>query len=291
MKAISGEIRLSASDLSNHLACHHLTSLDLAVSLGARTAPAWRSPDAEVLQERGMAHENAYLAHLEAQGVSILNLRDIDDSERALAETREAMESGVEAIAQATLANGRWFGRSDVLRRVERTSKLGGWSYEVYDCKLACETKAATILQLSLYSELLESIQGVLPESMYVVPPGVDFQPEKYRVLDFAAYYRFVKARLEKAIEQNRNGITTSAEPTAHCEVCRWWQECDAEWRKTGSPVSGSRNQQTATQATIGLGSNDGRATGCPPAADPESPRPRIKRGIRQRSANKRGCR
>ena len=232
MKAISGEIRLSASDLSNHLACHHLTSLDLAVSLGARPAPSWRSPDAEVLRERGMAHENAYLAHLEAQGVSMLNLRDIDDSEKALAETRAAMESGVEAIAQATLASGRWFGRSDVLRRVERASDLGSWSYEVYDCKLACETKAATILQLSLYSELLASVQGVLPDSMYVVVPGVDFQPEQYRVLDFAAYYRFVKARLERAIEQNRNGITTFAEPTAHCEICRWWQECDAEWRK-----------------------------------------------------------
>jgi predicted RecB family nuclease len=67
---------------------------------------------------------------------------------------------------------------------------------------------------------------------MFVVPPGVDFQPEKYRVLDFAAYYRFVKARLERAIEQNRNGITTFAEPTAHCEICRWFQECDADWRK-----------------------------------------------------------
>jgi predicted RecB family nuclease len=232
MKATSGSIRLSATDLSNHLACHHLTSLDLAVSLGARPAPAWHSPDARVLQERGMAHENAYLAHLEAQGVCIVNLRDIDDSERALAETRAAMGRGVQAIAQGTLANGRWFGRSDVLRRVERASNLGGWSYEVYDCKLACETKAATILQLSLYSELLESIQEILPESMYVVPPGVDFQPERYRVLDFAAYYRFVKARLERAIEQNRNGITTSAEPTAHCEICRWWQECDAEWRQ-----------------------------------------------------------
>ena len=82
MKAISGEIRLSASDLSNHLACHHLTSLNLAVSLGAKPAPAWRSPDAEVLQERGMANEDAYLKHLEAQGVSVLNLRDIEDSVR-----------------------------------------------------------------------------------------------------------------------------------------------------------------------------------------------------------------
>jgi hypothetical protein len=75
------------------------------VAIGARPAPVWHSPDAKVLQERGMVH-------LEAQGVSILNLRDIDDSERALAEARSAMESGLEAIAQATLTHGRWFGAS-----------------------------------------------------------------------------------------------------------------------------------------------------------------------------------
>jgi hypothetical protein len=48
------------------------------------------------------------------------------------------------------LQTGQWFGRADVLQRVERPSKLGDWSYEVYDCKLARETKAETILQLSL---------------------------------------------------------------------------------------------------------------------------------------------
>src|ERR1700732_4563920 len=232
MKASSGNIRLSASDLSNHLACHHLTSLDLAVSVGARSAPTWHSPDARVLQERGIAHENAYLKHLEAQGVSIVDLRDINGDERAFAETRAAMEQGVDAIAQATLAIGRWFGRSDVLRRVERASKLGSWSYEVYDCKLARETKAASILQLSLYSDLWGSIQEVLPESMYVIPPGVGFRPEQYRVLDFAAYYRYIKARLERAVEPNGTDHSTYAEPIAHCDICRWWSECDAQWRK-----------------------------------------------------------
>ena len=78
-----------------------------------------------------MAHENAYLEHLQAQGVFVTDLRDIYDDERALTETCAAMERGVDAIAQATLANGRWFGRSDVLQRVERASNLGGWSYEV----------------------------------------------------------------------------------------------------------------------------------------------------------------
>jgi predicted RecB family nuclease len=114
---------------------------------------------------------------------------------------------------------------------VESPSRLGTWSYEVYDCKLARETKAATILQLSLYSRLVEAIQGVLPDSMYVVPPGETFKPEQYRVLDYAAYYRYVKSRLETATNQSTRTTETYPEPTPHCEVCRWQQECDQERR------------------------------------------------------------
>ena len=104
-------------------------------------------------------------------------------------------------IAQATLRNGHWFGRADVLRRVDKPSAIGPWSYEVSDCKLARDTKAGTILQLSLYSELLEKVQGVSPEFMYVVPRTENFEEERYRVLDYAAYFRQVKARLERAVE------------------------------------------------------------------------------------------
>src|SRR5579862_8147337 len=118
MKATSGAIRLSASDLSNHLACGHLTALDLAIVTGSRSAPTWHSPDAWVLQQRGMEHEKAYLNHLEAEGVAVCDLRAFDEDEKALSETVAAMERGVPAIAQATLAKGRWFGRADVLRRV-----------------------------------------------------------------------------------------------------------------------------------------------------------------------------
>jgi uncharacterized protein len=153
MKAEAGKIRLSATDLANHLACHHLTSLDLAVAVGARSAPIWHSPDLWVLRQRGFEHEAAYLKYLTTQGMSIVDLRDIGDDQRAVAETHAAMKQGVDVIAQATLANGRWFGRADVLRRVQRAGRFGRWSYEVYDCKLARETKAATILQLSLYSD------------------------------------------------------------------------------------------------------------------------------------------
>jgi predicted RecB family nuclease len=252
MKANAKTIRLSASDLSNHLACRHLTALDLAVATGQRPAPKWHSPDAWVLQQRGMEHEKAYLNHLEAEGIPITDLREIDNDENALAETLAAMQQGVPAIAQATLTNGRWFGRADVLRRVERPSTLGNWSYEVSDCKLARETKAATILQLSLYSELVTTVQGVVPESMYVVPPGEGFHPETYRVLDYAAYYRYVKARLEVAVDGSGQVTETYPEPTPHCDVCRWWQDCDSIRRKDDhlSLVAGiSRSQRKQLHA------------------------------------------
>ena len=186
MKSVSGEFGLSASDLSNHLACRHLTSLDLAVAIGARPTPTWHSPDLWVLQKRGLEHESAYVAHLAAQGLFVVDLRDVSEEE-ASREVGAAMEKGVDIIVQPTLASGRWFGRADVLRRVERASRLGAWSYEVYDCKLALETKAATILQLSLYSECVGGIQGECPEYMHVVPPSNDFSSEPYRVFDYAA--------------------------------------------------------------------------------------------------------
>jgi predicted RecB family nuclease len=232
MKASAANLRLSASDLSNHLACRHLTALDLAVAAGKRSAPTWHSPDAWILQQRGIAHEDAYMLHLESQGLSIVNLRDVGNDEKAVVETVAALQKGPDVIVQATLAEANWFGRADVLRRVEHPSKLGGWSYEVYDCKLARETKAATILQLSLYSELLDVVQGVLPESMYVVPPGESFRPERYRVLDYAAYYRYVKARLQTAVTEDGRGSETYPEPTPHCEVCRWRPDCETERRK-----------------------------------------------------------
>ena len=50
------------------------------------------------------------------------------------------------------------------MRRVEKPSNLGSWSYEVIDTKLARETKGNTILQLCLYSDLLADTQKLSPE-------------------------------------------------------------------------------------------------------------------------------
>ena len=64
---------------------------------------------------------------------------------------------------------------------------------------------------------------------MYVVPPGDGFASQRYRVLDFDAYYRHVRARLEAVSSESK---LSYPEPTAHCEFCRWWQQCDGRWRR-----------------------------------------------------------
>jgi predicted RecB family nuclease len=247
MKIIGQQIRLSASDLSNHLACRHLTTLNLQVARGERTAPDWAAPDLKVIQELGLRHEAAYLADLAARGLVVEHLgeTDLKDEERLLAETLALMERGAQVIAQGALGDGEWFGRPDVLRRVEKPSKRWTWSYEVADTKLARETKATTILQLSLYSDLLKQIQGTLPEFLWVVPPGEGYAGEKYPVLEYAAYYRHVRKRLLKAVGGDA-GKETYPEPVEHCSVCRWFKECDQRRRADDhlSLVAGIRRQQ-----------------------------------------------
>jgi predicted RecB family nuclease len=228
MRIHDQEVTLAATDLANHLSCPHLTILNLRLAKGEVAAPAWDNPHLRVLQQRGLEHERTYIQHLRSKGLSIVDLsREADD--KAM---REAMKSGAQAIVQPSFASGDWRGRADVLLRVDQLEKetlLGSWSYEVVDCKLACETKAETILQLCLYSELVAELQGLDPERLHVIRPNVAFKPESYRLAAFAAYYRVVKKALQDAVKSGRED--TYPEPVAHCDICRWWKECDAQRR------------------------------------------------------------
>ena len=229
MKLDAGQLRLSATDLANHLACRHLTALERGMVEGRWKPPDYYRPEADVLAQRGLEHERAYLAHLEREGMTITRLDD-EAGAGGLERTLKAMFSGAEVIAQATLAGGRWVGRADVLRKVARPSPLGDWSYEALDTKLARETRAGAILQLCLYSELLREMQGVLPENMYVVPRRPDFPLETFRVEEYLAYYRLVRRRLEAAADAEPEPLTYP-DPVPHCDICRWWPRCDRQRR------------------------------------------------------------
>ena len=114
-----------------------------------------------LLQERGDAHERAYLERLRAERSERSD--EIDRTATCARPTSfgrprrrrsTAMRRGVDVIYQATFFDGRWRGHADFLLRVERPSDLGV-DYEVADTKLARSVKAGAILQVCVYADRL----------------------------------------------------------------------------------------------------------------------------------------
>ena len=94
--------------------------------------------------ERGSIHEQNYVSHLEKSSLEVVRIDGLDITEDVKKETLSAMKQGTEVIVQGVLSYSGWGGRIDILRRVDKPSALGDWSYEVIDTKLARETKAGT---------------------------------------------------------------------------------------------------------------------------------------------------
>lgn len=230
MKKISDDqFLLSAGDLVNHTNCEHLTHLDILVASDAMKKPDYYDPLLESLRIRGDLHEQAFIQHLKDNGHDVTTIEGVDINDSSFKSTIDAMQRGDEIIVQASLLHGNWRGRADILRRVEKPSKFGNWSYEVLDTKLARETKGGTVLQLCLYADLLSNIQGLVPDYIYVVSPWSDFEPQRFRFVDYAAYFRQMKLSTEQSILDTDH--VTYPDPNSSCDVCRWKNTCDKRRR------------------------------------------------------------
>lgn len=253
MRDRGSQIELSASDLVGFLNCNHFTTLDLKVASGELSKLAIYDPFLEVLRERGFRHEHAFIERLNQLGLSTETVEGVGIEDANVAETINAMGRGVDVIIQGALRAGQWAGRADVLRRIETPSCFGSWSYEVYDTKLARETKGGTVLQLCLYSDLLAATQEAQPEKAYVVVPWSDYDPQAFRMADFGAYYRKAKSALETACKFGAD--TTYPEPTLHCDICRWFDVCEKRRRNDDhlSYVAGITTNQMVELREIGI--------------------------------------
>ncbi len=228
MRALEEDLALSATDLSNFLSCRHRTALDMAVAYGKRKRPHFQDPLLDLLIERGKKHEQSYVESLLKDGLTVVDLTVVADRVGLVERTLEVMRQGPDVIVQGGLLGGMWFGKPDIMRRVPKTSGLGAWSYEIYDTKLARETRAGTILQLGLYSEMLGGAQGVCPELFHVITPDRESPLHTYRVNDYAAYFRLIRDRMEETVKLGDEAIAEAnyPEPVEHCEICCWIGEC-----------------------------------------------------------------
>ena len=226
-KSISGKL-YSASDLVNFAACPHLTHLDLQ-NLDAPLPKAADTEEMALIQGKGFEHEARYLAILQNQYGKVVDLKqdNISDSV-AFANTRQALHSGAPILFQATFLSAPWVGHADFLIRVDTPSRLGDFSYEVVDTKLARSSRAKFLLQLCLYSEMLAQVQGIMPRHMVVVLG--DGRKETFLVADYLRYYRQLKRRfLDWATRVERESYPERCE---RCSMCRWRDLCSTQWEQ-----------------------------------------------------------
>jgi len=249
-------LTFSATDLSNFLACPHLSVLNRAMVYGGPKPPVYDDPALEALRRRGLEHEDAYRRGLEAAGLNVRSIEDPTDlpisRRRAVhaAATLDAMREGVDVIFQGALLEGAWFGKPDFLRKVAKPSAFGPWSYEVVDTKLAREAKGGALLQVLLYADMLERAQGSAPEFVHLVLGGPESPEESFRVADYAAYFRLVRTRfLRHANAGDDHDQEHIPDPVEHCGICAWGSRCDTVRRGVDhlSLVAGiSRRQRDA---------------------------------------------
>jgi uncharacterized protein len=272
MQLIDGKVVISATDINNFLACDHLTTLDLTVMRRELDRPTDRPGQAELLAKLGDEHERNYLERLRAEGRQVTTIvREPGHAglAPAAAETEAAMARGDDVIYQATFFDGVSLGHADFLRKINEARPGGHWAwhYEVEDTKLARHTEPYFLLQLSFYSEHVARIQGAPPESMHVILGNGE--RESFRVEDYAAYYRSVRARFEARLGDETDAYPA---PVPHCGLCVWKTRCE-ERREADdhlSLVANITRQQTNRLNDASILTLRSLATAAPDAKPPK---------------------
>ena len=277
MQRVDGRLVYSATDLVGYLECAHLANLERAAVWGHLTRPMRSDPVLDRIAQRGVEHEQRFLESLRGDGVTVVEVEpsgSLPYYERAIRgrdETLEAMRNGADIIYQAVLFDDRRLGYADFLRRVEQPSDLGEWSYEVWDTKLARHATASAVLQLCLYSDMVQKLQGRQPDEMHLALGGVQRETVSFRVADYAAYYRLVAREFEAFLDgEPAFPVETQPEPVEHCGVCRWSERCRKQWRAEDdlSLVAGLSSRQRRALHTIDVTTRTGLAEPPKPLPD-----------------------
>lgn len=263
-----GQLVVSASDLTGFLECEHLSRLSLDVVGGARSKPVSVDPMTGLVAERGMEHERRYADRLRADGLHVVEISPAgqgrDELFRAQADTLAAMQAGADVVYQASFFDGLWRGHADFLeKRTDRPSRLGSWSYDVADTKLARRIKVAAILQMAVYGDLLTTLQGQPPERLIVITG--DGRRESFGFADAAAYARTARRRFLDALDEE---AFAAAYPNPHCPVCPWRETCKTAWQEADdlSLVAFMRRDHARLLRESGI--RTVRQLGTTPAAD-----------------------
>ncbi len=265
MRFADREVFLSPSDLVKFQGCTHSTALDRRYAEYGQASGLIAdegAAEAEIIKQKGIEHERAYLATLEAMLHSdVVTIAEKQRFGIARSQTLAAMKAGPKVIYQGALENERWQGYADFLERVEEPSALGAWSYEPTDTKLKRRVDAKHAVQLAVYGAALGAMQGRPPRHAHVVLGTM--ARESFRLDDVKHYVARAMRRLEAFVAPGSETSSTTPEPCAACGQCRWGKTCADEWEanESVSLVAGITSAQRERLATAGIATVGGLAS------------------------------
>ena len=180
--------------------------------------------------EKGNQHEKDYLKELKKSHKKVLDLKKSDlTREEKISKTIQAMKEGWEIIHGGWLKKDKWTGEFDFLIiNKELKSKFGDYSYEVIDTKYSNKPKPDHIIQLGMYTYMLENTQGVLPKRFTIVLKNM--VKEDVQVNQVNEFFKIHRENYEKFVG---NGVDKQKpEKCSFCSTCEWQEECEKIWIK-----------------------------------------------------------
>jgi predicted RecB family nuclease len=144
------------------------------------------------LMGKRLAHEHDYLDSLEQSTSNLVAIPNRLNNIEKMKTTLDAMQSRADVIFQACLTSNeddkyQFQGHADFLFKVSKPSSLGDYSYEPWDTKLSKQPKSYFVIQLCCYADLLNQVQGKLPDNMAIVLGTKE--EVSYLIFDFWQYY------------------------------------------------------------------------------------------------------
>ncbi|RUO62216.1 TM0106 family RecB-like putative nuclease [Pseudidiomarina insulisalsae] len=198
MRQLNGQTFYSPSDLTEF---HDSPFASWCKLCHRATGGEFPTPDPEdaflkMLQDAGEAHELGLVKQLHEEGRNVVDVKKLcpgSDFLKQHQETVRLMKEGAEIIFQAALMDEPFAGYADFVVRVNTPSDLGEHSYEVWDTKLSKTAKVTHLLQLVAYAQMLEKIQGHMPNTVTVVLGSGAF--ESYPTAEYLPYFSVTKEK------------------------------------------------------------------------------------------------
>ena len=244
--------------------CGHSLWRDIQHAAGELPGPIVFKDELRALRSKlGKSHEDAWIERLNALGVQVVEIGETGSDEERERRTLDAIKSNAEAIHGGRISYERWNGepdlliRSDVIRRLTghatttstppQATRVGASRYEAADVKLSGALALTALLQVALYAELIDQIQGIAvtdrrEHQMHFFLGSADAAKEEavntdglnglrtLSVAAFGAYTRRHMKRVEAAWDSGGANLPTEPEPVSYCDRCSWERNCDAVW-------------------------------------------------------------